>query len=58
MRLSDLLPGIAALASTAYAAEDLLFYQGMTYAEYKQALALNYSGMVSLSPFDFSLTAH
>lgn len=38
------MPGIAVLAGTAQAAQDLLFYQGMTFAEYKQALALNYTG--------------
>ena len=44
MRHSALLMGIAVLAGTAHAAQDLLFYQGMTFAEYKQALALNYTG--------------
>ena len=44
MRFSDAFPGIAALAGTAQAAQDLLFYQGMTFTEYKQALALDYTG--------------
>jgi len=44
MRLSNLLAGIAALVGTVHAAQDLLFYHGMTFAEYKQALALNYTG--------------
>ncbi|CAK7272139.1 hypothetical protein SEPCBS119000_004968 [Sporothrix epigloea] len=43
MRLSNAFPGMAALAGAAQAAQDLLFYQGMTFTEYKQALALNYT---------------
>ena len=48
MKLSGLL-GLSAWAGSALAA-DLLFYQGLTYKEYKQALALNYTGIpLSLS---------
>ena len=48
MKLSDAFPGIAVLAGTARAAQDLLFYEGLTFAEYKQAISLNYTGMSSL----------
>lgn len=41
--------GIAALAGAARAAQDLLFFQDMTFAEYKQAVALNYTGMSPIS---------
>ncbi|EPE05232.1 peptidoglycan bound protein [Ophiostoma piceae UAMH 11346] len=51
MKLASLL-GLAAWAGSALA-EDLLFYQGLTFNEYKQALALNYTVHIA-SPTEWS----
>ncbi|KJR87431.1 uncharacterized protein SPSK_01382 [Sporothrix schenckii 1099-18] len=55
MRLMDFLLGTTALAGAAHAA-DLLFYQGMTFAEYRQALALNYTVHVASKAEWYAMT--
>ncbi len=47
----------AFLAGSSLAIEDLLFYQDMTYNEFKEATTtLNYTGMLALSSWHNSLT--